>query len=1214
VCIPHASAIDLSTEEREFLRAKDTIVFVSQTRYPPFEFMDPNGQHEGMMLDVVRWIGVEAGFKPVFVDMPFLQAQQAVLSGKADILTSLFHSDKREEKFEFTEILFNVPASIFVKAERTDIKDLHDLNGKTIAIQKGDYAKEFLEYRNVGFTSLDTVDFAQATDMVVAGKADAVIGDEQIVIYHIFSNRLSEFVKKMGEPLYIGKTCMASSKTNTLLIGVLNKGINEARRSGVLDKISTKWLGAQYGLRKSFLERYLWPLSAAGGALLFLSLWVWGWNVRLRTLVRNKTELIVRREEALRESQIELSQSHQELEEIVLRLAESKNMLQLIIESIPVRVFWKDANSRYLGCNTLFARDAGFSYPEQLLGLDDFAMGWREQAELYRTDDSHVMRSGIPKMNILEPQTTPAGSKIWLDTSKVPLRLTNGEVFGVLGVYADITERKVTGEALSLRDSYLTAIIENQPGLLWLKDVEGRFLAVNHAFARSCGGQTPDGVAGKTDLDVWPRDLAEKYRADDLDVMSTRKPLVVEERIFDQGEEKWFQTFKTPVLSTDGQVLGTCGFALDITKRKQSEESLRESEARFRQLAENINQVFWIADRDMTGTLYVSPAYEKIWGRTCASLYATPRSWLDSVHPEDLEWVTHSLAKRGSEAHRLEYRIVRPDGAIRWVVDRGFPVRNDAGEIYRFAGIAEDITDRRLAEQVIQKSERKYRELVENANSIILRSNSRAEITFLNEYGQKFFGYEEEEILGRNVVGTIAPETESTGRDLGALIRNIRQEPTAFEQNVNENILRDGRRVWIAWTNKGVFDADGNLEEVLSIGTDITERKRAEQEREKLQAQLLQAQKLESVGRLAGGVAHDFNNMLGVIIGHTELALAQVDAAQPLFADLREIRKAAERSANLIRQLLAFARKQTVTPKVLDMNETVGGMLKMLRRLIGEDIQLTWLPGSGVWPVKIDPSQIDQILANLCVNARDAIDGVGHLVIKTENVSLDETYCREHSWAVSGEYVLLTVSDDGRGMDKETLVRLFEPFFTTKEVGKGTGLGLSTVYGIVKQNNGFIDVHSEPNQGATFEIYLPRSQGEAEETRRDGVALRASGQETILVVEDEPPILKLTARILEQEGYTVLAASTPGEAIRVAEEHVDEVHLLITDVIMPEMNGRDLAKRLLSLYPRIKLLYMSGYTADIIAHHGVLDDDVHFIQKPFTKQGLVVKLREALKE
>jgi len=369
------------------------------------------------------------------------------------------------------------------------------------------------------------------------------------------------------------------------------------------------------------------------------------------------------------------------------------------------------------------------------------------------------------------------------------------------------------------------------------------------------------------------------------------------------------------------------------------------------------------------------------------------------------------------------------------------------------------------------------------------------------------------------------------------------------------------------------------------------------------------------VGRLAGGVAHDFNNMLSVIIGNTELAMENMAPDDSLHNNLGEIFSAANRSADITRQLLAFARKQTIAPEVLDLNRTIESMLKMLRRLIGEDIDLAWLPGADVWPVRMDPSQIDQILANLCINARDAIKDVGKITIETGTATFDPAYCAEHPGFVNGDFVLLAVGDDGCGMDQGTLANLFEPFFTTKDVDKGTGLGLATVYGIVKQNDGFINVYSEPDQGTTFRIYLPRYLAETESPeKKTSDKTNRDGTETILLVEDEPSILKMTRMMLKRSGYKVLAAGTPGEAIALARKNAGQIHLLMTDVVMPEMNGRDLAKNLLSLYPNLKRLFMSGYTANVIAHHGVLDEGVQFIQKPFSREQLGAKVREALGE
>ncbi|MCB9480679.1 MAG: cache domain-containing protein [Desulfobacteraceae bacterium] len=408
------------------------------------------------------------------------------------------------------------------------------------------------------------------------------------------------------------------------------------------------------------------------------------------------------------------------------------------------------------------------------------------------------------------------------------------------------------------------------------------------------------------------------------------------------------------------------------------------------------------------------------------------------------------------------------------------------------------------------------------------------------------------------------------------------------------------------------FDQSGD-KFIVGTGIELTEQKKAQEDNKKLERMLNHSQKMQSVGRLAGGVAHDFNNMLGVIMGHSELALLKVDENHELYSNLKEIQAAASRSADITKQLLAFARKQTISPRPLDLNNTVESMLNMLRRLIGEDIDLIFAPSDHIWAVKMDPSQIDQILVNLCVNARDAIDGAGRITIETSRKTFDDQYCSIHHGFIPGDFTMLTVSDNGCGMNRDVMDNLYEPFFTTKDVGQGTGLGLATVYGIVKQNNGFINVYSEPGHGSTFNIYFPRFAGD-EDTDIVDTEKKTSegGTETVLLVEDEPMILEMTTTMLEMLGYKVLSASSPAEAILLAKDHISTVDLLITDVVMPEMNGRDLAKEVSILYPNIRLLFMSGYTANVIARQGVLYEGVEFIQKPFSMADMTAKVREVL--
>jgi two-component system sensor histidine kinase EvgS len=514
----------------------------------------------------------------------------------------------------------------------------------------------------------------------------------------------------------------------------------------------------------------------------------------------------------------------------------------------------------------------------------------------------------------------------------------------------------------------------------------------------------------------------------------------------------------------------------------------------------------------------------------------------------------------------------------------------------------------RRREHQLAESRKKYRHLFESAQDgiVIIRGEL---IEFVNPAIAGILGFWIHEIEGRPFTDFICDEDRETV---------LQQRRLAFvegEKNTNYEfraVTCGGDLRWLHVTSR-LIEWEG-APASLNFVRDTTDRRQAEIKSDKLQAQLLQAQKMEAVGRLAGGVAHDYNNMLSVIIGYAELALDKVAEDDPLHADLAEIITAANRSTDITRQLLAFARRQTVSPKVIDLNDTVEGVLRMLRRLIGEDIDLQWRPKGGLWATKIDPAQVDQILANLCVNARDAIGGVGKITIETDTVRLDGAYFADQPDLVSGEYVLLAVSDDGCGMDEKILSQIFEPFFTTKDVGQGTGLGLATVYGIVKQNNGFINVSSEPGAGTTFKIYLPRC-AEASEPLPSVLKRKvdAGRGETILVVEDEAAVLKLARAILEGSGYRVLAAANADEALALADAQGGKINLLITDVIMPEINGRDLADRLQALHPELRVIFMSGYTADVIARRGMLHEGRHFIQKPFSHEKLARKVSEVLR-
>lgn len=589
-----------------------------------------------------------------------------------------------------------------------------------------------------------------------------------------------------------------------------------------------------------------------------------------------------------------------------------------------------------------------------------------------------------------------------------------------------------------------------------------------------------------------------------------------------------------------------------------------------------------------------------------------PTSDWDHIHTEFMRMA------EGKSTYADHIAIRRKDGAIFPAEVRGSTIllqKRDA-----LVGVFTDISERVLsmrqreqAEAALRQSEQRFLDIMHASDEPIVLVGPN-QFHDCNAAAAKAMGYPTREAFLKLDRRQTAPPTQPDGED--SITKAKRYE---------EIVLTRGF-VRFEWMHRHAdghdFPADVSLTHIIHNGTsmiycvwrDLTEARKMEEEREILQMQLLQAQKMDSVGRLAGGVAHDFNNMLGVILGNTELAMESVGEDHSVYLELDEIRSAAKRSADLTRQLLAFARKQDVSPQVLDLNEVVQGMLKMLLRLIGEGVDLIWEPAPEPCSVFMDPSQIDQILANLCVNARDAISGSGKITIATGVTEFQQEINDGNMQIDPGKYITLSVSDNGSGMDEATISQLFEPFFTTKKLGQGTGLGLSTVYGIVKQNHGFIKIDSELDRGSTFILHLPLHMG-AKATTSDGAKpdeTAMTGTETILLVEDELAILDLTRRILENQGYNVLASPLPSEAIARVEKLGRQIHLLLSDVIMPEMSGQHLAQELKKLQPGMRCLFMSGYTSNIVARHGVIQSDVHFIQKPFTSYSLSVAIRKAL--
>jgi len=769
-------------------------------------------------------------------------------------------------------------------------------------------------------------------------------------------------------------------------------------------------------------------------------------------------------------------------------------------------------------------------------------------------------------------------------------------------------------------------------------------------------------------------------------------------------------------------------FVEDITERKRIDQGIRDREERFRQLAENITEVFFVMDAQFQETLYISPAYEGIWGVSCQSLYENPQSFIDGVSPDDRAHVMAYIARnqQGEDAGEVEFRVIRPNGDVRWILGHSVPIRNESGAVYRISGVALDITRRKRAERALQESELYHRTILENIGDAVFIADSEGRFLDANPQACELTGYSREELLRLQVGDTYPPEERgAAARRVADVVGGapvvveralLRKDGAILTVETNARMLPDGRmlgtvhditertrletqlhqarqmeadtagrlRDLLEHANDGisVIGSTGVIQEanrrlgeilgrpvseligrhigdfpsaqsaaatvpefgavvargagtvlgvemqrpdgkvaivdfslssvdiagervVLSIGRDVTEQRT-------LETQYRQAQKMEAIGRLAGGVAHDFNNVLTAVFGYVDLLREELVDNASAQQDLAQIHKAAERAAGLTRQLLAFSRQQVLEPVVLELNGLVEDFEKMLGRVIGEDVELRLALGKEVGNVRADPGQLHQVIMNLVVNARDAMPTGGTLILETTNAHLTEQYAEMHQPVVPGPYVMLAVSDTGTGMSPEVKARIFEPFFTTKERDKGTGLGLSTVYGIVKQSGGYIWVYSEPGRGTTFKIYLPRVDAPAEAIGRPREADSVAGTETILLAEDDPMLRPLTQALLEKLGYTVLAAANAEEALGVAGRHGGRIHLLVSDVVMPGASGRELARRLSASRPDTKTLYVSGYTDDAIVHHGMLEPGLHFLQKPFTPAALARRVREVL--
>ena len=648
---------------------------------------------------------------------------------------------------------------------------------------------------------------------------------------------------------------------------------------------------------------------------------------------------------------------------------------------------------------------------------------------------------------------------------------------------------------------------------------------------------------------------------------------------------------------TDGRLVKMIGTAHDITEQRQAEESLRESDQRFRQLAENINEVFWITEPEKSEMLYISPGYERIWGRSCASLYQSPDTWLEAIHPDDRENVlAAAMAKQTAGTYDETYRIVRPDGELRWIHDRAYPVRDKQGVVYRMVGTAEDITDRKKAEETLHEQAT----LLDKAQDAILVRDLDHTIRYWNSSAERLYGWTAAEAVGRSAMKILYRDT--TEFLAAAAIARSKGEWMGEMQQVT----KDGRLIVVVGRWTLVRDKAGQPKSILSINTDITERKNLEQ-------QFFRAQRMESIGTLAGGIAHDLNNVLAPIMMSIDL-LRIYESNPRMLGILSTIESSAKRGAEMVKQVLTFARGVQGQEIEVQVGALIGEIVKIADETFLKNVFIRSIVPEDLWTVRGDPTQLHQVLLNLCVNARDAMPGGGSLIVSGSNILLDEQYAGTHLDAKPGPHVVIEVEDTGMGMPTDVIDRIFEPFFTTKEIGKGTGLGLSTSLSIVKSHGGFLRVFSERGVGTKFSVYLPANTSiHKEVTVKAPAALPRGNGELVLVIDDEPSVRDITRQTLEAFGYRVLLASDGVEATSIYAVRGHEIDIVLTDMMMPLLDGPTTVQVLKRLNPNVRIIAASGQSADGMetkaAAAGVLD----FLTKPYTAEAMLIALRQVLR-
>ncbi len=892
-------------------------------------------------------------------------------------------------------------------------------------------------------------------------------------------------------------------------------------------------------------------------------------------------------------------------------LRQERDFSAAILDTISALVMVLDPQGQILRFNRASEATTGYSF-EEVKGKPFWDL-------LLASEEVESVKEAFQEMLVPNPPyecttywATKGGERRLISWSSTVLLDQDGKAEFIIGTGSDITERQQAEEALRESETRYRLLVNNIPAVAFRGYADWTIDFVDDKIEDLTGYQREEFDSRRMKwCDVILAEDLQDARNIFIQALKSNKFYVREYRIRRKdGRILWIQARGQIVCDLEGKVEYISGVFFDITGRKIQEEALRQSQASLAeaQCLAHLGNWEW---SPRTGEAFWSDEVYRILGLGPREIPATFKAFLQAVHPGDRGLVRKAL---GRALHRrkpygIGHRIVRPDGSERFVYGQGEVYCDAHGKAERMLGTIQDVTERRRAQEALKESEKRYRLLAENVTDVIWTVDLDLRLTYVSPSIQFLTGHNAKEYLSLGLEQLLpATSLELAQNKLKELLAQEEVKTDLSRSGTIEiELFRpDGSTVWTEVKGSFLRDGQGHPVGVLGVTRDITMRR-------KLEEQLRQSQKMEVVGRLAGGVAHDFNNLLTAILGYCELLLSVIQADDPAHQDVAEIKKAGERAALLTRQLLAFSRRQVLRPKSLDLNQVMENLGKMLKRVIGEDIELSILPGANLGQVMADPGQIEQVILNLTVNARDAMPQGGKLIIKTADVDLDEAYAAIHAQVEPGPYVLLAVTDTGCGMDEPTRSHIFEPFFTTKEVGKGTGLGLSTVYGIIRQSGGHIWVYSESGQGTTFKIYLPRIGAGKAVPSRDRVS-RASlrGHETILLVEDEDLVRQIARRILQSHGYTVLEARDGNEALQIYERHEGHIHLMLTDLVMPGLGGLELAHRLASRYPGMRVLFMSGYADNGIMDKDMQDQGLVYLQKPFEAHALTRKVREAL--